>query len=149
MYSAASPFRKVSRQWKYALFGGLLALPFTALSYWQTGSELSLTPVLVGGALAGYLAKRRIGDSRGVGIRAGLVGSLPVIWILFDILRASSALAGPSWFVAGATILTVGFTVGVAILGFGLAAVIGELGARVGSWVAGKRPGQPTPAVDL
>lgn len=115
----------MSQQWRYALICGMLSLPFTALSYWQTGSELSLSPVFLGGVLAGYLMTRRTGTGRGVGARVGLVGGLPVLWVLFDILQAASVLAGPSWFVASATILTIVVTV---VFGFGLAALIGELG---------------------
>lgn len=144
-----SPLTNVSQRWTYAFIGGMVALPFTALGYWQTGSELSLAPVLFGGVLAGYLARRRAGESRGVGLRAGLVGGLPVVWVLFDVLAATSALAGPPWFVASATVITVGITAGVGVFGFGLAALAGEVGARAGGWVAGKRPGQPRPAVDL
>jgi hypothetical protein len=75
-----------------------------------------------------------------------LAGGLPVLWVLFDILQAASALAGPSWFVASATILT---TVGTVVFGFGIAAFIGELGGKLGSWLASKRSGHSTPTVDL
>jgi hypothetical protein len=102
--------------------------------------------VFLGGVLAGYLMTRRTGTDRGVGARVGLVGGLPVLWVLFDILQAASALAGPSWFVASATILTIVFTV---VFGFGLAALIGEIGGRIGSWLASKRSGHSTPSVDL
>jgi hypothetical protein len=146
MLGIESPFHQMSQQWQYALIFGVLALPITALSYWQTGSELSLSPVFLGGVLPGYLMTRRTGTGRGVGARVGLVGGLPVLWVLFDILQAASALAGPSWFVASATILTIVVTV---IFGFGLAALIGELGGKLGSWVASKRSGHSTPTVDL
>jgi hypothetical protein len=146
MLGTDSPLHQMSQQWQYALICGMLSLPFTALSYWQTGSELSLSPVFLGGVLAGYLMTRRTGTGRGVGARVGLVGGLPVLWVLFDILQAASALAGPSWFVASATILT---TVGTVVFGFGLAALIGELGGKLGSWVASKRSGHSTPTVDL
>jgi len=146
MPGADSPLHQISQQWQYALICGVLALPFTALSYWQTGSELSLSPVFVGGILAGYLTTRRTGTGRGVGARAGLVGGLPVLWLLFDFLNAASALAGPAWFVASATILT---TVGTVVFGFGIAAFIGEVGGKFGSWVASRRSGHSTPTVDL
>ena len=125
MLGTDSPLHQMSQQWQYALICGMLSLPFTALSYWQTGSELSLSPVFLGGVLA---------------------GGLPVLWVLFDILQAASALAGPSWFVASATILT---TVGTVVFGFGIAAFIGELGGKLGSWLASKRSGHSTPTVDL
>jgi len=129
-------------QWKYALVGGLASLPFTTISYWQTGSELSLGAVLFGGILAGYLAVRTGGGHSGVGLRVGLVGGLPVLWVLFDVLAATSGLAGPAWFVTSATLLTIGFTIMVAALGFGIAALIGEIGTRIGGWLAGEQPGQ-------
>lgn len=129
-------------QWKYALLGGLASLPFTTLSYWQTGSELSFGAVLFGGLLAGYLCDRAGGESTGVGIRVGVIGGLPVLWVLFDILTATKGLSGPAWFVTSGTVLTIGVSLAFAVLGFGLAALIGEIGARVGGWLAGKRPGQ-------
>jgi len=88
--------------------------------------------VLFGGLLAGYLAKRQAGESRGVGIRAGLIGGIPILWAILDILSATSALGGPEWFITGATVLTVGFSAVVAVLGFVLAAFIGEVGAKLG-----------------
>ncbi|SDY85823.1 hypothetical protein SAMN05216564_11221 [Halopenitus persicus] len=77
-----------------------------------------------------------------------MVGGLPILWILFDILTATSGLAGPAWFLTGATLLTIGFTIVVAGLGFGIAALVGEIGARVGSWLAGKQPEQSPPIVN-
>jgi hypothetical protein len=122
--------------WRYALVGGLASIPFTALSYLETGSELSLSPVLFGGLLAGYLARRRTGSLDGVGIRAGLVGGLPALAVLAEIVAASSALGGPAWFVVAGSLLTLGFVVTVAILAFGLSAVLGAVGARIGGWLA-------------
>jgi len=146
MPGADSPLHQISQQWRYALICGILALPFTALSYWQTGSERSLSPIFIGGVLAGYLTTRHTGTGRGVGARVGLVGGLPVLWVLFHLFRAASAVAGPAWFVATATLLTVGVTV---VFGFGLSAFIGEIGGKVGSWVASKRPGHSAPTVGL
>lgn len=130
--------RSIPRSWTYGLIGGLIALPFTAAGYWQTGSELSLAPVVFGGLVAGYLAKRNTGESSGVGVRAGLIGGGPVVWMVFDILAGTSGLAGPSWFVMGATMLTIGFTVVFGVAGFGLSALVGGGGAKVGSWLAAR-----------
>lgn len=135
-------------RWKYALIGGLASLSFTTFSYWQTGSQLSFGAVLFGGVLTGYLVRRAGAKSHGVGIRVGMVSGLPILWILFDILTATSGLDGPAWFLTGATLLTIGFTIVVAVLGFGVAALLGEIGARVGSWLAGKQPEQSTPIVN-
>jgi hypothetical protein len=129
--------------WKYALVGGVASLPFTTLSYWQTGSELSLGAVLFGGILAGYSATRADGDISGVGTRVGIVGGLPVLWVVFDVLAATGGLAGPAWFVTSATLLTIGFTTVIALVGFGISALIGEVGTRIGSWLAGSRPRNP------
>jgi hypothetical protein len=141
MPDGARPPRWGTTRWKYALVGGAVSLPFTTLSYWQTGSELSLGAVLFGGVFAGYLAGRAGGETDGVGIRAGIVGGLPVLWVASEILAATAGLAGPAWFVTSATLLGAGFTIVVAILGFGIAALIGEAGARVGNGLAGRQPG--------
>ncbi|WP_435348560.1 DUF5518 domain-containing protein [Haloarchaeobius sp. HRN-SO-5] len=126
------PPRSTNDKWKYALVGGLASIPFTATSYWQSGSEISLTPVLFGGLLAGYLAKRRVGDGRGVGARTGLLGGLPVLWMLIDILPVVIGMPNPRWF----TVVGVGVAFGITLVGFGLAALIGELGGRIGGWLA-------------
>jgi len=133
--------RQIPRLWTYGLIGGILALPFTAVSYWQTGSELSLAPVVLGGLVAGYLATLKTGESNGVGLRAGVIGGLPIVWMLVDILRGTSGLAGPSWFVTGATFLTIVFVTVFGVAGFGLSALVGGLGAKIGSWIAGKQSG--------
>jgi hypothetical protein len=148
MADTASRLRSLPQRWRYALIGGLLALPSTAVGYLQPGAELVLSPVLLGGLLAGYLAERQTGESRGVGVRVGLVGAVPVTLVIFDVLAATSALSGPSWVVATGTFLTVGFTAAVGVLGFGLAALIGEAGGRVGGWVAKTRSGHSAPAAD-
>jgi hypothetical protein len=148
MDGAGSLLRSLPQRWRYALICGLLALPSTTIGYLQTGAELVLSPVLLGGLLAGYMAERRTGESRGVGIRVGLVGAIPVILVVFDVLGATSALSRPSWFVETATVATIGFTVVTGVLGFGLAALIGEVGGRVGAWVAKKRFGRLAPAAD-
>jgi len=111
------------------------------VSYWQTGSELSLAPVVLGGLVAGYLATRKTGESDGVGLRTGVIGGLPIVWMLVDVLLGASELAGPSWFVTGATLLTILFLVALGVVGLGLSALVGGLGAKIGSWVAGTRSG--------
>jgi len=140
------PF-ELSDPWTYALVGGLASIPFTVAGYAETASELSLTPVLFGGILAGYLAKRRTGTRAGVGARAGLVGGLPGLWMLSDLLAATSALAGPPWFMVAGGLLALSAAVGIALLVLGLSALSGAVGARVGGWLAGsggrRRPAAP------
>jgi len=130
--------------WRYALLGGVLSMPVTVASYWQTGSELSFAAVLLGGLIAAYLSERRMGTSAGVGRRAGLVGGLPVLWVLADILGAASALSGPAWFTAAGTVLTGLMLVGFGALCFGISAVVGTLGGMVGAWLA-RSGGRETP----
>ena len=92
---------RISDPWSYAVVVATFSIPLTALTYWQTGWELALSPVLLGGLIAGYLATHRTGTSAGVGSRAGLLGGLPAVWIVPDLLAASAALSGPPWFLAG------------------------------------------------
>ncbi|RDI69895.1 DUF5518 domain-containing protein [Halopelagius longus] len=138
---------EVSDTWKYALLGGLASIPFTTLGYLETGSELSLSPVLFGGLLAGYLAQRNTGTSSGVGFRAGLVGGLPVLLVLADVLAATSGLAGPTWFVAVGIALALGFVAVVAALVFGLSGLVGVIGGRIGGWLAGSGGRRHPPAI--
>ena len=122
--------------WRYALFGIMLSLPLTLVGYWQSGSELSLSPVLLGGILAGYLASRATGESRGVGYRVGAIGGLPGLLFLIDLPGAMSALGGPEWFVAVGTVFGVVFAGTALFVVVGFSALVGELGARIGSWLA-------------
>ena len=138
----------VGDTWFYALIGGLASMPLTAASYWQTGSEMALSPVLFGGLLAGYLAARQTGQHRGVGVRAGLVGGLPIVWVVAEIFAGVSALGGPSWFVAAGTLLTFGVLVVVAAMAFALAAILGALGARIGHWLALRTGRRRSPVAD-
>lgn len=124
--------QQVPTTWQYALLGGLLSLPFTVASYAQTHAELSLSAVLGGGFIAGYLATRRTGDSAGVGVRAGVVGALPVLWMLVDMAGAVGGLPNPPWF----ALVLIGAALTVTVLGFGLGALGGAVGAGVGGWAA-------------
>ncbi|WP_255195939.1 DUF5518 domain-containing protein [Halorarius litoreus] len=135
MSRTVSPGRSLPDTWRYALVGGLVSIPFTAASYLETGSELSLSAVLVGGFLAGYLAECRTGTSTGVGVRAGVVGALPALWLLVDMLETVGSLSNPLWFSAALVALALAVTG----LAFVLGGLGGELGAMVGSWAAGTR----------
>jgi hypothetical protein len=131
-------------KWRYAFFGVVLSLPLTLVGYWQSGSELSLSPVLLGGILAGYLAARATGTSYGVGYRVGAIGGLPGLLFLVDLPDAMAALGGPEWFVAVGTAFGVVFA-GIAVfVVVGFSALVGELGARIGGWLA-TRSDEPRP----
>ncbi|MDS0280820.1 DUF5518 domain-containing protein [Haloarcula onubensis] len=130
--------RRLSARWRYALLGGLVALPFTALSYAQSGEELKLGAVFWAALLVGYLARRRGLSGTPVGARAGLVGALPVLWQVGDIATFVVGLGGPAWF----RTVQLAVVAVVVPLAFGLAAVAGALGGRLGGWLA-ERNGHP------
>lgn len=129
--------RYVSQTWKCALIGGLVSLPVTISLYWLSGmgNELSFNTVFVGGLLAGFLAKTRITDADGAsaGLRAGIVGGAPTLWILAGVFEAATALSGPLWFRSVALVIVIG-TILMFLLGF--SALVGFLGAKVGGWLA-------------
>ncbi|MEZ3143416.1 DUF5518 domain-containing protein [Halobaculum sp. MBLA0143] len=120
------------QRWRYGVVGGLLAAPSVALSYWQTGSEVSVVSVALVALLVGYVAKRRSAYGDGIGARVGVVGGLPILWASYDFAVSSVGLSNPSWFTGASLVLLGGFT----IVGFGMAGLLGEVGARVGGWLA-------------
>lgn len=139
---------QVTATWKYSLIGGGASLPFTIGLYWLSGmgSEFSLNMMFFGGLLAGYLASAASTETDGssVGFRAGVVGGLPGLWLVVDLLEAAIAWSSPLWFrVVAVWMLTVGFT--TVLLGF--AGLVGLLGARVGGWLAKKTGAHRTPPV--
>jgi len=132
--------------WRYALLGGALSFLLTLIGYWQSGSELSLSPVFFCGILAGYFAVRETGTRHGVGYRVGAIGGLPGLLFLIDLPKAMAALGDPEWFIAAGYAFTV-VIVGTGLLVMlGFSAVVGELGARVGSWLATRSNDRHFPA---
>ncbi|MFB6122347.1 MAG: DUF5518 domain-containing protein [Haloferacaceae archaeon] len=132
----------VTDTWKYALAGGLASLPWTTLLYWQSADRLSLAPVLFGGVVAGYLCES---NHRRVGVRAGVVGALPTLWLLVDLLAATTAATGPAWFRVAAVGLGVGAAVTAGVVAFGLSALLGVVGATAGNWLSENVGGDRTP----
>jgi hypothetical protein len=124
---------RIPERWACACVGGGVALPCTAFSYWQTGSEVSVSAVAVGGFVTGFLLARSNAETGGAGIPVGIVGGLPILWAVFDTYVGGTAAAEPVWFelVGGA------FLVGFTVAGFGVAALAGEVGVRIGARVAG------------
>jgi hypothetical protein len=130
--------------WRYALVGGVVSMPLSLGLYWYTGmgNDFSLNMVVVGGLLAGYLAKRGSADAKSAGLRAGLVGALPgLVWIFPATVTTARSLAA-AWSVPpAAAVLVVVF--GGIVLGIG--ALAGLVGGAVGGWLAGKVGGtRPT-----
>lgn len=139
MVDVGPPSLHVTETWTYALIGGVASLPFTVGSYWLSGmgSEISLNMVFFGGLVAGYLASAAAteADLSHVGFRAGVVGGLPGLWLLVDLLEAAVTWGSPLWFrIVAISLLVVGFT--TALLGF--AGIVGFLGSKVGGWLATK-----------
>ncbi|AXG10952.1 DUF5518 domain-containing protein [Haloplanus rubicundus] len=126
----------IPEPWRYALLGGLLALPGTAYLYWQSGTELSVGPVLLGGVVAGYLYRGT--ERRRVGVRTGLIGGLPALWMLADALAVVPGVGGPAWFRVAAGGMGVLTMLLFTLLAFALAAVAGVVGAAVGDWLSEK-----------
>ena len=126
----------VSPTWRYALAGGLASIPLTLFEYWRSGmgDHMSLSTVVVGALVAGYLAAGRVDDVAAVGLRAGLVGALPGLWLSAQILGWALGPVEPPWFrVAG----IVGAVVVTAFL-FLVSGVVGFVGGKAGGWLAGK-----------
>ena len=127
---------RLSPTWRLAILGGCASIPLTLWTYWRSGmgGEMSLSAVVVGGLLAGYLAAGREIDVGPVGFRAGLVGALPGLWIVSKVVLAAFGPVEPAWF-RGVWML-----VAVALMAFSffLSAVTAVLGAKVGGWLAGK-----------
>ncbi|MFQ3293585.1 MAG: hypothetical protein ACI9EZ_000319 [Halobacteriales archaeon] len=123
---------QLTKSWKYALIGGLLALPFTALEVWRSPENVALEMFVVGSALAGYLIKQRGGNSTVTGLRAALIGGFPALWILPEALWAVANIPNPLWFQAASIVMSLAFG-GLVLI---LLAVLGALAGRFGGWLA-------------
>ncbi|MDS0284515.1 DUF5518 domain-containing protein [Haloarcula onubensis] len=125
----------IPKTWKFALLGGLLAFPFTAFEAWQSPENIMLEMVLVGSALAGYFVKRHGGNSTATGVRAALVGGLPSLWVLGELLLTIPTISNPLWF--GVVSVAMVLVLGVVLMG--IVAVFGGLAGRFGGWLAERR----------
>jgi len=135
-----------SSTWRYALLGGLASLPVTLALNWQDLSGVQDASGVVLAALAvGYLAKRRALESTQVGLRAGAIGALPMLWSVVDLVPFVLGLAQPGWFTAvQLALLTV-----TALVLVGFTALLGGLAGLVGGWLAERRghPRRPVAGV--
>lgn len=123
---------QLTASWKYALIGGLLALPFTILEVWRSPENIILNMIVVGSVLAGYLIKRHGGSSTAAGLRAALVGGFPLLWSLGELIGAIPNIPNPVWFQAVSVAMALAF--GGLVLA--LLAVFGALAGRFGGWLA-------------
>lgn len=127
----------VTETWKYALIGGVVSIPLSLGLYWYSGmgNDFSLNMVVVGGVLAGYLAKRNSADAKPAGLRAGLIGALPgLAWMLPQITRNVAA----GWSLLPIAVFSALFTVTI----FGIGALAGVIGGAVGGWLFKKKEAQ-------
>jgi hypothetical protein len=91
--------------------------------------------VAVGSLLAGYLIKRRGGNSTATGLRAALVGGFPALWALNELVWAVPTIPNPLWFRAVGVVMIL--VVGGLVLT--VVAVSGALAGRLGGWLAERR----------
>jgi hypothetical protein len=126
---------RTAETWKYALVGGGLALPFTALEALETPENMTLGMVVVGSVLAGYLIKRRGGTSTATGLRAGVVGGSPSLLALNELVVAVATVPNPPWFQAAGVALTLAVG-GVLVV---IPACVGAFAGRFGGWLAERR----------
>ena len=129
------------QQWRrYGVVGGLLAASLTAVSYWQTGAEVSLTPVVFVALVVGYATRRRsVYDGR-IGARVGLIGGFPIVWASYDFVGFAVGVSTSSWFSAASVVLLGVFT----LFGLGASTLFGWIAARLGRWLA-DRSGRSRP----
>jgi hypothetical protein len=91
-----------------------------------------LGAVVLGGLLTGYLLTQSNSDTSRAGIQVGILGGIPVLWAVFDTYVAATGVTEPVWFKLAEGVLLIGFIV----TGFGIAALAGEVGVRIGTWLA-------------
>ncbi|WP_459194552.1 DUF5518 domain-containing protein [Halosimplex sp. J119] len=136
----------LSLTWQYALVGGVVSMPLTLAAYWSSGASnhFSFNMVIVGGLIAGFLARRYSADVSAASLRAGVIGGLAgYVWIAPTILVSAESFADAWSFAPVKPALVVLFS------GFvlGTAAIFGLLGGLVGSWISGKIGQDRTAAV--
>jgi len=140
-----SPLQRLrsSPTWRFALVAGLVSIPLTLVLNWQNPSgPWDASAVALAALVAGYLAKRRGLNGSTVGFRTGVVGAVPVLWSVADVVPHVLGLTQPTWFTAvQLTVLILAVPVLV-----GLVAVVGALAGLIGGWLA-ERGGHPQSAV--
>jgi hypothetical protein len=114
---------------------GVVSIPFT-LALTTDRSTLTITTVLVSGFVCGLYYRTRSKSVRWAGIRTGLVGGLPVVWSVADLL-SSAISASPDSLpiaIAGGSLLLVFFLTVSAILTL-FCAMFGSWVSRKFSWI--------------
>jgi hypothetical protein len=129
---------ELSTTWKCALVGGLVPAAFTVTEVLESASDITFHGLLLGGVVAGYLVKRHGGTGTAAGARAGLVGGVPALWSLKELLVAIPTIPNPLWF----QVVAVGMALVVGVVLLGLPMAVGALAGRFGGWLA-ERQGHP------
>jgi hypothetical protein len=97
------------------------------------GRQEAWTYALVGGLLAGFLAKRASADADRAAAGAGVLGSVPaVVWALAYPVELALETGGAWWFSLAEALILVTFAGLVLTLG----TMAGLLGGFVGRWLA-------------
>lgn len=130
-----SRLRRTGKTWSNAAIGGIASVPLTLVVSWPVANSIDLSPVVLGGLLAGFLQNRGTDGGKRVGIRAGAIGGLPVIllttdafqWVGIRLLDGSSLLWGLGGMAVASTIT---------VIGVSLAVVAGLFGGLVGGWLS-------------
>lgn len=126
-------------EWKYSFVGGVMSIPLTIGYNWYFElGYYSFVMVIIGGMIAGYLAKRNSLREYYAGIGAGVIGSLPGFMLAF---RPLYNLAS-EWTASGAVILTTIVVPLVVLFLFAIGAMLGFIGGGVGGWIATKFNGR-------
>lgn len=133
--------RRNASPWKYALLGGLASVPVAAGEYWLSGAgdTFPITFALVGGVVAGALARRRFAHAGRAGAGAGAVGGLVALgWILTALLDTAADFAA-AWSTPVAGVL-IAVVFGLVVLE--MAALVGLIGGAIGGWLTTKLGGR-------
>jgi hypothetical protein len=128
-------FRRTGKTWSNAAIGGVVSVSLTLVLSWPVANSIDLSPVVLGGLLAGFLQNRGTDGGKRVGIRAGAIGGLPVIllttdafrWAGIGLLDGASLLSGLGGMVLALTITVIGVL---------LAVVAGLFGGLIGGWLS-------------
>ena len=108
------------------------------------GNYLSMNMVLLGGVLAGFLAKNGSVSARSAGISAGVIGGLPiVIWGLSTLL----GIPDGSLMVWSSPVLEAAFLIFFGLVILLMSALAGLIGGMIGGWLSKKFGTQKSPSV--
>lgn len=123
---------------KYGLIGGLASIPFSLGLYWQSGmgTQFTANMVVLGGVLAGFLAKRGSARASNAGICAGVIGGIPIlIWNQALLLGIPDGFVRVWW---SAPVLEVLFSLTVVLAFLLFFMIAGLIGGLLGGWLLKK-----------